>query len=81
MLMYCILLCKESVFPINYNYLSVKYDLCKRDYVDVAHLLGKVKVRYMSVYEPSAIICPLLKLYDLREGNINCSILNMKSIT
>ena len=39
MLMYCKLLCKKSIFVINYNYLSVKYDLCKRDwYCHGAHL-------------------------------------------
>ena len=57
------LLCKKPVFAINYNYRSVKYDLCKRDwYCDVAHHLGKVKFKYMSVYEPSPIIGTLLKL-------------------
>ena len=61
MLMYCKLLGKKSVFAINYNYLSVKHDLCKRDwYCDVANLLGKVKFKYMSVCEPSAIISTLL---------------------
>ena len=43
MLMYCkLFFYKKSVFAINYNNLSVKYDLCKRDwYCDVARLLEK----------------------------------------
>ena len=44
--MYSKLLCTTSVFVINYNYLSVKYDLCKRDwYCDVAHLLETENIR------------------------------------
>ena len=44
MLLNCKFLCKKSVyFPNNYNYLSVKYDLCKRDWhCDVANLLERV---------------------------------------
>ena len=76
--MYCKLLCKKSVFAINYNYLSVKYDLCKRDwYCDVAHLLGRVKLKYMSEYEPLPIIGIFLELCDLRDGNPNGSFLNI----
>ena len=57
MLMYCKLLRKKSVFVINYNTLSVKYDLCNRDwYCDVTHLIGKVKFKYKCVYEPLHII-------------------------
>ena len=49
-LMNCKRLCRKSVFAINCNYRSVKDDLCKRDWhYDVAQLLGKVKIKYMSV--------------------------------
>ena len=57
MLIDCKLLRKKSVFVINYNTLSVKYDLCNRDwYCDVAHLTEKVKFKYKCVDEPLHII-------------------------
>ena len=69
--MYCKWLCKKSVFAINHNYLSEKYDLCQSGwYNDVSNLLGKVKIKYVSVYDPMLIIGILLELCDLRDGNI-----------
>ena len=79
--MNCKLVCKTSVFAINYNYISVKYEMCKRDwYCSVAHILGKEKINYISVYEPSPIICTLLELCDLKADNTNGSIFNIDEI-
>ena len=62
--MHCKVLFKKSVFvlmcefatpydtgnAINYNYHSVKYDLCKDDcYCDVAYLPGKINFKYIFV--------------------------------
>ena len=39
------LLCKNSSFSSNYNYLSCKYELSNQDwYLDTNHLLGKVRL-------------------------------------
>ena len=40
------LLCKNSTFSSNYNYLSCKYELSNKDwYLDTNHLLGKVRLK------------------------------------
>ena len=82
MLLNCKFLCKKSVyFPINYNYLSVSYDLCKRDWLcDVAYLLERVTSIYMSLCKRSTIIGTLLELCDLRDDNPIGVILNIDEI-
>ena len=54
------LLCVNSTFSANYQYLSFKYGLTEADwYINIDHLMGKVR-KQMSILYPKPIVCNVL---------------------
>ena len=54
------LLCVNSTFSANYQYLSFKYGLTEADwYFNIDHLIGKNRKK-MSILYPKSILCNVL---------------------
>ena len=70
------LLCKNSTFSSNYNYLSCKYELSNQVwYLDTNHLLGKVTLK-----SQLNITCSswqsVIELCEIRDGLSSCQALS-----
>ena len=70
------LLCKNSTFLLNYNFLSCKYELANQDwYLDTSHLLGKVTLKSQlnitcSSWQSVIVLC------EIRDGLSSCEALS-----
>ena len=70
------LLCKNSTFSSNYNYLSCGYESSNQDrYLDTNHLLGKVRLK-----SQLNITCSswqsVIELCEIRDGLSSCEALS-----
>ena len=75
------LLCVNSTFSSNLQYLSFKYDLTEADcYINIDHLMGKVRKK-MSILYPKPILCNVLKeLCAIRDNITTCDIASITDI-
>ena len=75
------LLCVNSTFSANYQYLSFKYGLTEADgYFNIDHIMGKVSKK-MSILYPKSILCNvLLELCAIRDDITTCDIANITDI-
>ena len=70
------LLCKNSTFSSNYNYLSCKYELSNKDwYLDTNHLLGKVRLKCQLNITCSSWQS-VIELCEIRDGLSSCEALS-----
>ena len=65
------LLCFNSTFSANYQYLSFKYGLTEADwYINIDHLMGKVGKK-LSILYPKSILCNvLIELCAIRDNTM-----------
>ena len=70
------LLCKNSNFSSNDNYLSCKYELSNKDwYLDTNHLLGKVRLKCQLNITCSSCQS-VIELCEIRDGLSSCEALS-----
>ena len=77
-LYYTKLHCSGSTFASNYRHLSYKYNICEEDWFSgLSHLLGKVKMRFAEINKSCTYSTQaLIELCGIRDGTIQCNILN-----
>ena len=74
--------CTGSTFASNYRHLSYKYNICEEDWFSgLSPLLGKVKmllaeINKSCIYSTQALI----ELCGIRDGTIQCNILNHNEV-
>ena len=75
------LLCVNSTFSSNFQYLSFKYGLTEADwYINIDHLMRKVRKK-MSILYPKPILCSVLKeLCAIRDNITTCDIASITNI-
>ena len=75
------LLCVNSTFSANYQYLSFKYGLTEADwYINIDHLMGKVRKKMSILYLKSILCNVLMELCAIRDNITTCDIANITDI-
>ena len=73
--------CINSTFAMNNKYLSYKYEISEQDWLsDVAHLLGRVKMKFKSIYGEHSLSIIIRELCDIRDNNRSCDILDRTNV-
>ena len=75
------LLCVNSTFSVDYQYLSFKYGRTEADwYINIDHLMGKVRKK-MSILYSKLILCNvLIELCAIRDNITTCDIASITDI-
>ena len=76
-------LCVNSTFSANYQYLSFKYGLTEADcYINIDHLMGKVRKKCLyCIQTPKSILCNvLLELCAIHDNITTCDIASITDI-
>ena len=74
------LLCVNSTFSANYQYLSFKYGLTEADwYINIDHLMGKIRKKCL--YCIKSILCNvLIELCAIRDNITTCGIASITAM-
>ena len=71
----------EFNFSENYQYLLYKFQLSDRDwYNDLAHLLGKVKMKFSELFLDSPTASNVVELCSIRDNIVICNTINNEDI-
>ena len=74
--------CTGFTFASIYRHLSYKYNICEEDWFSgLSHLLDKVKMRFAEINKSCTYSTQaLIELCGIRDGTIQCNILNQNEV-